>query len=152
MISTYASPRDHLDDVVALVERMITRLALAARVDTDARALAELDLQIARHRELVVARREATAATLGECLPLDRLAMACELSPTELEVLAILAALEVAGTARRAAADMIPERMASAVLRAAYLAAADGGPIEMRHLQRAATLEANAMGRIVGDL
>ena len=37
----------------------------------------------------------------------------------------------------------------NAVIRAAYLAAADGSVITMRHLQRAATLEYTAMGKII---
>ena len=37
----------------------------------------------------------------------------------------------------------------NAVLRAAYLAAADGGTITQRHLQRAAVLEYTAMGKII---
>lgn len=37
----------------------------------------------------------------------------------------------------------------NAVLRAAYLAAADGSPITQHHLQRAAVLEYTAMGKII---
>jgi SpoVK/Ycf46/Vps4 family AAA+-type ATPase len=37
----------------------------------------------------------------------------------------------------------------NAVVRAAYLAAADGQPIAMKHLQRAAALEYTAMGKII---
>jgi SpoVK/Ycf46/Vps4 family AAA+-type ATPase len=39
----------------------------------------------------------------------------------------------------------------NAVLRAAYLAAADGGAITMAHLHRAAMLEYGAMGKIIHD-
>jgi len=37
----------------------------------------------------------------------------------------------------------------NSVVRAAYLAASDAAPIGMRHLQRAATLEYTAMGKII---
>jgi SpoVK/Ycf46/Vps4 family AAA+-type ATPase len=62
----------------------------------------------------------------------------------------VAGAIDFDGLARRY--EMSGGYIRNAVLRAAYLAAADGGPIEMRHLQRAATLEANAMGRIVGEI
>jgi hypothetical protein len=40
----------------------------------------------------------------------------------------------------------------NAVLRAAFLAAAEDRPIGMQHLERAATLEYTAMGKVVTSL
>ncbi|HEY5948908.1 MAG TPA: ATP-binding protein [Kofleriaceae bacterium] len=60
---------------------------------------------------------------------------------------AVAASLDFGALARRF--EMSGGYIRNAVVRAAYLAAADGGIITQHHLQRAATLEYTAMGKII---
>ncbi|MBA3394296.1 MAG: hypothetical protein H0T89_16745, partial [Deltaproteobacteria bacterium] len=72
MPTEYATPRDYLDDVVELVERVleVTRRATSVLTDDDHRAIAELELDIVRRDELIAGRCEATAIAHGR-MPLD---------------------------------------------------------------------------------
>ena len=117
MATEYATAREYLDDLVVLVERMLERatLALNAANETDQRMVAELDLDIGRRAELLAARRDATAVR-GQQLPLDRVRIAFELSETEARVLAVLAVLEVAANARRAASRLLEDTNTSATV------------------------------------
>ena len=117
MVSEYSAPREYLDDLVVLVERMLERavLALSAVGETDQRVLAELDLDIARRGEVLAARRDTTA-NRGERLPLDRVRVAFNLSESEARVLAVLAVLEIGAGARRAAARLLDDPSTSATI------------------------------------
>jgi hypothetical protein len=116
VVAEYATPREYLDDLVVLVERMLERALLTnVQSETDQRALAELDLDIVRRSELVAERRDITAER-GERLPLDRVRVAFDLSETEARVLSVLAVLEIAAGARRAAAKLLADPGTSATI------------------------------------
>ncbi|MDQ3370179.1 MAG: hypothetical protein M3680_32585, partial [Myxococcota bacterium] len=117
MPSEYATPRDYVDDVVELVERVLeaARRASAVVTDEDHRAIAELELDIARRDELIAARCEVTAQVHGR-MPLDEARRVFGLSATEARVLAVLAALELSPRAREAAAKLLPEVTSSATI------------------------------------
>ena len=116
MLAEYSTPREYLDDLAVLVERMVERanLALTATSETDQRLVAELDIDVARRTELVGARSEATARR-GR-LPLDLVRSAFHLSETEARVLAVLAVLEISPGARRAAARLLDDPSKNATI------------------------------------
>ncbi|MCW5808565.1 MAG: hypothetical protein KIT31_39810, partial [Deltaproteobacteria bacterium] len=99
MATSYVDAREYLDDAIALVERML------GRSRDDGRA-AELEVEIAHREELMAARCRATAVA-GRRVPLDLVGTAFGLSPTELRVLAVLAALELSADVRRAAGALV---------------------------------------------
>jgi hypothetical protein len=105
VIREYASDREHFEDVAALVARMVERHRRAssgAVADDEHRAIAELDLDIARREDLAAARYEASGT-----VPLDRLCRALELSSTERRVLWVLSVLELDASVRQHAATLL---------------------------------------------
>ena len=93
----YASPREHLDDIVLLAARIGARQRAAAEVMSEeaARNLAMLDLELAELGERIERRLELTRAA-GRELPLDALRAAFQLTATEQRSLWLLLAVEVA--------------------------------------------------------
>src|SRR5262245_31463560 len=111
----YATPRELLDDVVELVALGCRRARLAPTNDDEHRAVAELELELARCDERIAARSEA-AAQRGRQLPLDRLREVFRLTATETRALAVLATLELSPRAREAAAALLAEPAAPATV------------------------------------
>lgn len=107
MIREYTTPREYLDDLTSLVERMVARHHRAT-TGGDEREIAELTLELERVDELIRARCDASQQ-LGIDLPLDRVRQSLGLSFTEMRVVEVLVALELAARVRQLAAPYLDD-------------------------------------------
>jgi len=100
VIRGYGSAREHLDDVIELVTKLLERHRRAGLSDDEQalREVAELELEVVQREDRIAERLEATRVPL----PFRQVCERFALSTTEARVLAVLVAIELASSVREA--------------------------------------------------